>query len=610
MKNKFIWLGLSFFLVAAMLLASCGKSTTTTPTSTTTTTKTTTTTTKTTTTTTPPTSVTTTTTATGNWWDSLGTPQYGSQVILRVPRNISAFDPQDTQVDICIENGWYEKLFTDDWTLDPSVFNYQIAFRPNDYVKGYLATTWEFTDVDTFVVHLRQNVYWQNIPPVNGRQFTSADVVYHYNRQLGLGGFPPNVGKNPVGALQKLTSVTADGKYTVVFKFTGISSTELILEAMESQAGNAHDIEAQEAVKQWGNLDDWHHAIGTGPFILQDYVENSSAILVRNPNYWGYDERYPQNPLPYVDSLKYLLISNDSTALAAFRTGKLSILDSVSTQNAQEMKTSHPEVTQIGIAAAAAVSLDPRNDTAPFNDKRVRQALQMAIDLPTIAETYYGGTCPPYPSTLTSQYMTGWGFPYTQWPQDLKDQYAFNVPQAKALLAAAGYPTGFNTDIVVEDGADLDLLQIVKSEFAAINVIMTIQTMDPGSWSSYVWANKKFDALAEKSVGILGLGFEPTSNLVFYWSVMPNYSEVHDPVYDAFATALNTATTTDEIKKIVRDANEYAARQHFSISLLQPNIVSLVQPWLKGYSGQDQANYAYAGPFLNGFYMSRFWLVQ
>ena len=69
--------------------------------------------------------------------------------------------------------------------------------------------------------------------------------------------------------------------------------------------GADRTIENPEAVKQWGDLTDWHHAIGTGPFILTDFVGGSSATLVKNPNYWGYDERYPQNQLPYVDSVKY-----------------------------------------------------------------------------------------------------------------------------------------------------------------------------------------------------------------------------------------------------------------------------------------------------------------
>jgi len=52
--------------------------------------------------------------------------------------------------------------------------------------------------------------------------------------------------------------------------------------------------------------------------------------------------------------------------------------------------------------------------------------MQLAIDLPALAKVYFAGTIDPYPSTLTSRYMTGWGFPYEEWPQDLKDEYAYN----------------------------------------------------------------------------------------------------------------------------------------------------------------------------------------
>jgi len=85
-------------------------------------------------------------------------------------------------------------------------------------------------------------------------------------------------------------------------------------------------LENPEAVKMWGDVNDWHHAIGTGPFILKDFVSGSAATLVSNPNYWGYDERYPQNKLPYIDTLKVLIIPDQATALAALRTGKVDVI--------------------------------------------------------------------------------------------------------------------------------------------------------------------------------------------------------------------------------------------------------------------------------------------
>jgi peptide/nickel transport system substrate-binding protein len=502
-----------------------------------------------------------------------------------------------------------EKLFTDDWTMDPSEFNYQIAFRPSQYCAGNLAESWEFTSPATLTVQLRQGVHWQDIAPVNGREFTSADVVYHFNRMYGLAGMPKST-KVFNAVFNNLQSVTAPSKYTVVIQFAPGTNPEIIIELLEAQSALDTFIEAQEVVAA-GEINDWHHAIGTGPFMLQGFVSGSSAILVRNPNYWGIDERYPQNKLPYIDALRFLIIPDSSTALAAFRTGKISILDNNTLQTAQTMKKANPEVQQIGIPAADANTIDPRNDLAPFSDIRVRKALQMAIDLQNIAATFYGGTISPNPCSLTSNLMTGWGYPYEAWPQDLKDEYAYNVPGAKALLAAAGYSTGFDTNIVVQAGADLELLQVVQFYFTAIGVKMEIRPMDSPSWSALVRSNRKQDALAMKSLGILGLGFEPTSHLIWFTWGPADYTMVNDPTFNAFQVALNASTSTDQIKQIIHDANKYAAEQHFSICLLQPNTFSFIQPYIKGYNGQNQATTVTTGGAMqNGFYFARFWIDQ
>ncbi len=76
-------------------------------------------------------------------------------------RDFVSFDPVGSYRGTTIETAWMEKLFTDDWTLDPAVYDYKIAFRPEEYVKGQLAESWEFTDPSTFVVHLRKGIHWQ-----------------------------------------------------------------------------------------------------------------------------------------------------------------------------------------------------------------------------------------------------------------------------------------------------------------------------------------------------------------------------------------------------------------------------------------------------------------
>jgi len=108
----------------------------------------------------------------------------------------------------------------------------------------------------------------------------------------------------------------------------------------------------------------------------------------------------------------------------------------------------------------------------------------MSIDLPRPAANYYNNQVSPYPSSLTSIYQNGGGFPYTAWPQDLKDTYTYNLTAAKKLLAEAGFPGGFKTNIVVDSAADQDLLQAVKAYFFAIGVDMEIRPMDTSSWAS------------------------------------------------------------------------------------------------------------------------------
>ena len=354
MKKKVILLSLSCLLVAATLLASCSTSSTT-ATTTTTAANTTNTTTLPPTTSTPPTTATTTTTtsASGNWWVSLGRPQYGGSMTIRYARDPTNFDPYNSEATSTIESGWMERPTADDWTLDPSVFPYNISYRPSQYVKGWVASDWEFTDPTTYVIHLHQGIYWQNIPPVNGREFVASDVVFHYDRQLGLGdGFTkPAPYFAGIANLQGLISVTAADNYTVVFKWK-ISNPELITETLQEVAGSEPDLEAPEAVQQWGNLNDWHHAIGTGPFILKDFVDGSSATLVKNPNYWGYDERYPQNKLPYINQLNILIIPDNATALAGLRTGKIDVIDQLSLQSAQSIQKTNLEMTEVTVPSA------------------------------------------------------------------------------------------------------------------------------------------------------------------------------------------------------------------------------------------------------------------
>ena len=539
--------------------------------------------------------------------NKISKPQYGGKMNLRIDSNIVTFDPNDKSFRYSIMSGWLETLHAGYWPLEPVAFDQKYGHL--NYTNCHLVESWEFTEPGTYVVHLRKGVHWQDIPPVSGREFTSDDVAYHYHRLYGGGHGFTERGPGAHYQFTPLESVTATDRYTVVFKWK-IANEEMIRDAMQAW-GSLASLEPREAVEKWGNLDDWHHAIGTGPFILKDVVHGKSATLVKNPNYWGHDEQNPQNQLPYIDALKLLIIPEKAEAIEALRAGKIDALDGLTTSQAQEIMKTNPELLQATYPAPNAITLDPRNDLPPFNDIRVRKAMQMAIDLPTICHTYYNDTCRPYPSSITSYYMKGWGFPYEEWPQDLKDEYAYNPTMSRHLLAEAGYPDGFKTNIVADETGDMDLLRIVKSYLAQVGIDMEIRVMGSAETSAFVYG-RKHDGLAQRGrIGKLGaLGLNPVNFLSRIASSPANYMVINDPVLDAFHPKAWTVKSFDEIKKLLRDCNEYVARKHFLISLLQPMECALYQPWFKGYNGQRDALTGADGPHLLYYYPARFWIDQ
>ena len=82
---------------------------------------------------------------------------------------------------------------------------------------------------------------------------------------------------------------------------------------------------------RYGDYKDWQNVVGTGPWILTDYVEGASKSYIKNPDYWGFDEKYPDNRLPYSDELRAPLMPEEATRISALRTGKLDIIGNVGT---------------------------------------------------------------------------------------------------------------------------------------------------------------------------------------------------------------------------------------------------------------------------------------
>ena len=587
MKRGTIWIALTCLMVISMVLASCNKTTTTTTSTSTSTTTSTTTTTKTTTTTAPSTSTTSTATTatTGKWWEKLGKPTYGGTFTFR-----TASDPQGFDYFVCYSNApwdiYQSTLANMDQTLDPNQFGYKGRWAPIAYTKGDLTTSWELSsDWTTVTFKLRQGVHWALNPNsdasrlVNGRELTADDVVYSFNRMNGLAGYKKGAWNAP--DLGSLASVTTTDKYTVVFKFSVASPFNL--DALISPL-DTNGVVPKEVIDKYGDMNNWRNTVGTGPFMLNDFVSGSSGTFLRNPNYWGFDERYPQNQLPYLDKISYLIIPNDATALAAARTGKIDIVENLTWSTAAMVAKSNPEILQL-TRPAAGYTLDYRDDKVPFSDIRVRQAIQQSIDLQSIAKSYYGGTVEGVPVSETSPSWTGWYIPYAQWPQTVKDQYAYNPTAAKKLLADAGYPNGFKTNLLMSVTYDSDLAQVYKSYLLAVGIDMTINTMDYPAFLSYTNAGKQDQIILNGSTGIL---FPPSRIIArFNTGQGANASFVSDPAYDALFTQFRATADPVQQQEVYKQADMYSVTHFFHLNALPIVNYVLYQPWLKGFLGEE-----------------------
>ena len=300
-----------------------------------------------------------------------------------------------------VVSGVVERLTIADWALDRDVFNYRTTYLPDFIYRGHLAESWEVPDDTTFIFNIRKGVHWHDKAPMNGRELTAKDIEYNLHRYLGLGsGYTEPAtywASNPM-ALLPWKSITATDDWTLVFKLTkadpdalGTFLTTILTFTYPP-----------EVIEEHGDVKDWRNLVGTGPFELTDWVEGSSVTWEKNPNYWGYDEKYPENRLPYVDGLTALIMPDAATRLAALRSGRIDVLAHFlggtqlsATDQVDSLKKTDPELLMEPFSYRSLTSWPVNSSRSPFDDVRVRHAMQMALDLepnpgPPCPAQYYG----------------------------------------------------------------------------------------------------------------------------------------------------------------------------------------------------------------------------
>lgn len=168
--------------------------------------------------------------------------------------------------------------------------------------------------------------------------------------------------------------ITAPDKYTVDIKVDVGAFADAY-----SVIPDMADIIAPELVAKYGNTLDWKTCVGTGPFMVTDFVDGSQATFAWNRNFWMKDPVGPGkgNQLPYVDGVKVLYITDTSTRQAAVRTAKLDQFGPFATlEDSKAVTDKAPQLLVKRYLEHASTSIGMRvyREDLPFKDKNVRRA--------------------------------------------------------------------------------------------------------------------------------------------------------------------------------------------------------------------------------------------
>ena len=521
-------------------------------------------------------------------------PEYGGTITFGTALEPPNSDPGQGHPGVPSWMFTLEKLGMADWALDRQRNALQSPYSPDFAITGLLAESWDWTDPVTLTVRIHSGVHWHDKAPMNGRELTAKDVEYNWHRYLGLGSGYTEV--NPFVAQWAqvddvgIVSVTATDDRTVVFQ---LKEPNIFAERTIIHEYSTH-IAPPEVIEEQGDLLDWRNLVGTGPYELADWVEGSSLTFTKNPNYWKFDEKYPDNRLPYIDEVVWLIMPEESTRVAAFRSGQVDYLGSITNSTIQsldvvdDLKQTNPEIG-VWPFYNGGPSLAFNLSVEPVNDLRVRQAIQMALDAEAINDGYWKGLANTTPQAHTSSSIAGFAPPFAEWPEEIKKFYRHNPAEAEKLLDAAGYPRGddgirFKTNIEVRNVYDVNVYEIYAEQLLAVGIDAELQVMETAPWVSNI-NNKTYQSMTSATVANTWGQLTPLTHSVTGNAWQPG-GPIANPEYDALVAAAQNASTLEEAQKASRDALLIMLENHWYTTAGEAPNVSVSQPWVKGFNGE------------------------
>lgn len=382
------------------------------------------------------------------------TPAKGGEIVVTYKDDITTLDP-------AIGYDWVN------WSMIKSLYSRLMDYEPG--TANLVPSLAESFDVSadglTYTFKLRPGVKFSN-----GRAVVASDVKYSIERAVnpktqgpGAGFFGAITGFDAVsgGTSETLSGIETPDDMTVVFKLSRPDATFLHVLAI-----NFASVVPKEAVEAAAG-DFGKKPVGSGTFILKDWTIGQKLVFDRNPDYFKKD-------LPYIDKVTVEVGQEPLVALLRLQQGEVDIAgDGIPPAKFLEIKNS-PEGAQMIVDGEQLHTgyLTLNTKIKPLDDVKVRQAINMAVNKERITRILNGRATPanqPLPPL-----MPGYDKAFTG--------YAFDVEKAKALLAEAGFPDGFET-VLYSTNTDPQprIAQAIQQDLAAIGVKAEVRALAQGN---------------------------------------------------------------------------------------------------------------------------------
>jgi len=461
--------------------------------------------------------------------------------------------------------------------------NRLLRYDAHGEIVSDLAEKWTQANPTTYVVTLRKGVHFHNKPPVNGRELTSEDVKFTFER----------VAKSPEARLfPTLKAVTTPDRYTIRFELSAPFASFIA-----NLAATTVYIYPKEAGKPtsdgMGDYTAADTAIGTGPFVLDEYREKQRLVFKRNADYF-------ESGKPYLDGVELYTIADVSGSIAAMRTGKLDLIPSGRGEGLPHFLV--PEARSIpGVKVLphplfqTSENLVGRVDQKPWNDVRVRRAISMAIDRQGLAGAIFteGAALFSGPIPVTSKYFT---------PMERLGEsaawYRFDVAAARKLLADAGYPNGMPVKLTTTTGygpSYTSRTELLKSMLAKLGIDASIVTQEYPVWISSTYKGN-FEGLVH--IPAWTLGDEDEWLATYTPGDTRNQLHLDDPKLTELVNQARSAPNEAARAKLVGQFVTHFHDQMYRVYLPAPKMITVTSKRVQGYVPAVRG-YSYATGLVN-----------